>query len=78
MAACLPPVLIAPPLGDVPSCRGCGCTDAYACIVQVRGINRACRWVAEDLCSACSGDETLIARGPASGLSPLALGNGVL
>lgn len=46
------------------SCRSCGCTEDQACIVEVRGILRGCRWVQQDLCSACLGVEKLHARGP--------------
>lgn len=46
------------------SCRACGCTDDRACVVEVKGILRGCRWVAPDLCSACLGVEKLVARGP--------------
>lgn len=32
------------------TCRGCGCTDARACMTQ----DGPCWWVGEDLCSACA------------------------
>ncbi len=32
---------------DVRTCRGCGCTDDYAC-------DGGCWWVADDLCSECA------------------------
>ena len=42
-----------PPLPDlrvfgIQQCVGCGCTDNNGC-------DGGCRWVAEDLCSACAG-----------------------
>lgn len=43
----LPPVPDLRPLG-IQQCTGCGCTDTHAC-------EAGCRWVAQDLCSACAG-----------------------
>jgi hypothetical protein len=31
---------------DIRQCRGCGCTDDFAC-------DGGCHWVEDDLCSAC-------------------------
>lgn len=32
------------------TCRGCGCTDANACVTD----GQPCHWVEPDLCSACA------------------------
>lgn len=37
------------------TCRVCGCTDEFGCVDEL-GLS-ACRWVAEDLCSACAENE---------------------
>jgi hypothetical protein len=42
----------------LPVCRVCGCNDSMACTwFEVLGngetVQRACSWVAEDLCSEC-------------------------
>jgi hypothetical protein len=74
MSACVPPV-------PAPvQCRQCGCTEELACVVSVDGVERGCRWtlvdtrtfadaaetwIESDLCSACSGEEYLVRRGPA-------------
>lgn len=38
----------------VRTCRQCGCTEKRACIQEANGEQWRCRWVAPDLCSACT------------------------
>ena len=47
-------------------CRGCGCTDDNACVVDGYYETGTCRWVEADLCSGCSGEDKLI-EGPLRG-----------
>jgi hypothetical protein len=42
-----------PTLAGVATCRGCGCTDTKACVVD----GEPCHWVEADLCSACAGKQ---------------------
>lgn len=40
-----------------PVCRGCGCTEADACLVQVGHHITGCWWAEADLCIACKEPE---------------------
>lgn len=48
----------------VRACRMCGCTEQRACVRTTPDGTWRCRWVAPDLCSACtSGRVTMIGGG---------------